>query len=73
MPDRFGRFAQTPDRPGRFYAIPAQRRDELIVRLRRRGMTYAKIGKHVGMSESGVKRALDRIADGGFGQGATRA
>jgi hypothetical protein len=72
MPERYGRFRETPVRHGRYYDMPAQMRDALIVRLRRRGMTYAKIGRHVGMSESGVKRALDRIADGGFGEGMTR-
>lgn len=62
-----------PDRPGRFYAIPPLQRDRMIVQLRRAGWTYKRIGKRVGMSESGVKRACDRIADGGFGEGMTRA
>ena len=61
-------------RPGRFYALPAQERDKLIVQLRQRGWTYKRIGKHpqVGMSESGVKRSIDRILAGGFGQGISR-
>ena len=43
------------DRPGRWYSIPAQDRDRIIVALRRRGWTYAKVG----MSESGgVGRSL---------------
>jgi hypothetical protein len=58
-----------PDRPGRFYDIAAPQRDALIVRLRQRGMTYAQIGRRVGMTESGVRRALERIREGGFGQG----
>ncbi|MGA7050503.1 MAG: helix-turn-helix domain-containing protein [Mycobacterium sp.] len=62
-----------PDRPGRFYAIPPQERDKLIVALRRQGWTHARIGKRVGMSQSGVARALERIAAGGFGEGATRS
>ena len=57
------------DRPGRFYTLNAPDRDEMIVALRRRGWTYAKIGRRVGMSESGVKRALDRIRAGGYGMG----
>ena len=46
-------------------------RDRLIVQLRRRGWTNARIGKRVGMSESGVRRALERIAMGLFGEGMT--
>jgi hypothetical protein len=61
------------DQPGRFYSIPAPERDRMIVDLRRRGWTNARIGKAVGMSESGVRRALERIRMGGFGHGATRA
>jgi hypothetical protein len=60
------------DRPGRWYALPPTVRDTEIVTLRRRGWTYARIGGEVGMSESGVRRALERIRDGGFGQGMTR-
>jgi hypothetical protein len=61
------------DRPGRFYAMPAHVRDEKILRLRRLGWTYKRIGKAVGMSESGVVRAMQRIRDGGFGTGMTRS
>ncbi len=61
------------DRPGRFYAIPAVERDRMIIQMRRAGFTYAQIGKRVGMSESGVRRALQRIRDGRFGEGATRS
>ncbi|WP_280827399.1 hypothetical protein [Mycobacterium sp. OTB74] len=57
------------DQPGRFYALPAPQRDEVIVALRRRGWTHARIGGQVGMSESGVRRALQRIAAGGLGRG----
>jgi hypothetical protein len=57
----------------RLYPMPTQVRDQMIVQLRRRGWTNAKIGKRVGMSESGVRRALERIRMGGFGEGATRA
>lgn len=61
------------DQPGRWYEMPPQVRDAEIVRLRRRGWTDKQIGRAVGMSESGVKRAVDRIRDGGgFGGGATR-
>jgi hypothetical protein len=44
----------------------------MILRLRRAGWTYERIGARVGMSESGVRRALERIRDGGFGEGMTR-
>ena len=64
--------ADMDDRPGRFYAIPALERDRMIMQLRRRGWTYKRIGQRVGMSESGVKRSLDRIRAGGFGEGMTR-
>jgi hypothetical protein len=60
---------QLMDRPGRFYAIPAPERDRQIVQLRQRGWTWAKIGRAVGMDESGARRAFQRIRDGGFGQG----
>ena len=57
----------------RLYDIPAHERDAMIVQLRRRGMTYAAIARRVGMTESGVRRALARICAGGFGQGVTRS
>jgi hypothetical protein len=60
------------DRPGRFYAMPAHVRDERILKLRRLGWTHARIGKAVGMTESGVRRALERIRAGGFGEGNSR-
>jgi DNA-directed RNA polymerase specialized sigma24 family protein len=56
----------------RYYDIPPHVRDERILKLRRLGWTYAKIGRAVGMDESGVRRALERIRERGFGQGATR-
>ena len=62
-----------PDMPGRWYTIPAHERDRMILQLRRAGWTHKRIGQRVGMTESGVKRALDRIRDGGFGEGMTRA
>ena len=61
------------DRPGRFYTLPAHVRDERILKLRKLGWTYKRIGAAVGMDESGVRRALQRIKDGGFGQGMTRS
>jgi DNA-binding NarL/FixJ family response regulator len=60
------------DQPGRWYAIPPQQRDQLILQLRRRGWPHKRIGQRVGMTESGVRRALERIARGGFGEGMTR-
>jgi hypothetical protein len=58
--------------PDRIYAIPAHQRDALIMQLRKRGWTHKNIGKRVGMTESGVRRALERIRAGGFGEGMTR-
>ena len=60
-------------RTGRFYAIPPHERDRMILKLRRAGFTLAQIGKRVGMSESGVQRALQRIREGRFGEGMTRS
>jgi hypothetical protein len=51
---------------------PGPERDRLIVELRSRGWTCKRIGKRVGMSESGVARSLQRIREGGFGRGMTR-
>ena len=65
--------AAVDERPGRWYAIPPQERDRMIVQMRRQGFTYRQIGKRVGMSESGVARAIQRIRLGGFGQGVTRS
>jgi hypothetical protein len=45
----------------------------MILALRKRRWTYKRIGRAVGMSESGVLRALERIRAGGFGEGMTRA
>lgn len=36
-------------------------RAEMIAALRRRGWTYAQIGKRVGLSANGVKYALHRV------------
>jgi len=60
------------DRPGRWYTMPPQKRDAMIVALKRRGWTHKRSGAVVGMTESGVGLALQRIRQGGFGQGMTR-
>lgn len=64
--------AHVTDRPGRFYAMPALQRDETILKLKRAGWSNVRIGRKVGMSESGVRRAITRIRMGGFGEGMTR-
>ena len=56
-------------RQGRCYALPAPDRDALILQLRRRGWTNARIGEVGGMTESGVRRALERIREGRLGEG----
>ncbi|MGB7870315.1 MAG: hypothetical protein WBM01_18905 [Mycobacterium sp.] len=43
-----------PAMPGRWYTLPAQERDRLIIQLRRAGWTYKRIGQRVGMTESGA-------------------
>lgn len=50
--------------------MSAQERDELIMTLRRRGVTLARIGRQVGMSKSGVARAIERMALGRPGRDA---
>ena len=47
-------------------------RDELIVRLRRAGHTFRAIANYVGISEKGVRYALERIAQGRVGEGRDR-
>ena len=44
--------------------VPAAERDRIIVELRRRGWTYARIGKAIGMSANGVSASLVRIREG---------
>jgi hypothetical protein len=44
-------------------------RDALILRLRRQGSTYKRIGRVVGMSPTSVGHALQRIAEGRPGRG----
>jgi IS30 family transposase len=44
--------------------MTAPERDERILELRKRGLSYAKIGKQVGMSANGVMESLRRMAEG---------
>jgi SOS response regulatory protein OraA/RecX len=44
--------------------MSAAEKDKLILALRRKGYTYAQIGKSVGMSKNGVRYALIRAAQG---------
>jgi IS30 family transposase len=54
-----------------YYDDPSQltpyHRDQMIVELRKRGLTYRAIGKQVGMDGSAVYRALQRLQAGGPG------
>jgi lambda repressor-like predicted transcriptional regulator len=52
-----------PDRRRQPRTMPDHVRAEVIADLRRRGWTYAKIGKKVGLSANGVKYALHRVTD----------
>jgi len=44
--------------------LPAAERDRLIAEMRRKGWTYKCIAKHTGMSISGVRSSLVRMAQG---------
>jgi len=44
--------------------LPAAERDRIILELRSRGWTYARIGRASGMSVSGVRSSLVRIYQG---------
>ena len=52
------------ERRGRYYSIPAPDRDAMIIQLKRRGWTNVRIGRRVGMSESGVRRAVEAHQSG---------
>ena len=60
-PDRMGR--RGGDDLGRIQ-IPAAERDRVIYDLRSRGYTYARIARATGMSVSGVRSSLVRMAQG---------
>lgn len=53
------------DRTRQPKAMPDDQRVALIVALRKRGWTYAKIGQRVGLSANGVKYALHRVTQPG--------
>jgi hypothetical protein len=42
-------------------------RDELIIKLRQKGLSYRRIGRAVGMSANGVMHAWRRLQAGGVG------
>jgi lambda repressor-like predicted transcriptional regulator len=48
----------------RLYDLPTEERDRIIADLRAKGWTLQQIGHRVGMSRSGVSRALDRLENG---------
>ena len=61
---------RSDERPrGRDYwsGMTAAQRDEVIVRMRRKGYTLRKIATALKMSTSGVSDALQRIAEGRSG------
>jgi hypothetical protein len=47
-----------------YIPIPPDQRDELILTLRRRGASLKRIAQAVGMTPSGVRSSLIRIAEG---------
>jgi DNA-binding NarL/FixJ family response regulator len=59
------RHFRPPDVP----EMNSDTRDALILKLRRQGWTYKRIGAAVGMSEGSVGHALQRIAEGRPGRG----
>jgi len=48
----------------RCYQLGSVERDKTIAKLRRRGWPLQRIGDTVGMSASGVNRALERMSAG---------
>jgi lambda repressor-like predicted transcriptional regulator len=54
-----------PDRRRQPKTMNDDVRVELIMALRRRGWTYARIGQRVGLSANGVKYALHRVTQPG--------
>ena len=44
--------------------VSASERDRIIVELRRKGWTYKRIARAVGMSPNGVSASLTRIREG---------
>jgi hypothetical protein len=48
----------------RLYSMSAAERDRLIATLRAKGWTLTKIAARVGMTHSGVIRALERMERG---------
>jgi transcriptional regulator len=56
-------------RTGYYYDdMVAPKRDALIVRLRRKGWSQAKIARRLGHTQQGVSKALQRIAEGRLGR-----
>ena len=51
----------------RMYKLAANRRDSLILELYAKGWSFRQIARRVGMSASGVCRALERIDRGAPG------
>jgi hypothetical protein len=66
------RFVARGSRPKVSYyddtGLTPWQRDQRIVELRKRGLTYRQIAPRVGMSAGGVLRALRRIGEGRQGR-----
>lgn len=54
-----------PDRRRQPKTMNDDERVKVIMALRRRGWTYARIGKRVGLSANGVKYTLHRVTQPG--------
>jgi DNA-binding CsgD family transcriptional regulator len=48
--------------------LTAMQKDELIVKLRRQGLSQAKIGKRLGLTQQGISKAIRRISEGRLGR-----
>lgn len=57
--------AAMPDRRRQPKTMNDETRAQVIMSLRRRGWTYAQIGKRVGLSANGTKYALMRVTNPG--------
>lgn len=51
----------------RVYSMSARQRDQMITELYEKGYSLRAIARKVGMSASGVCRALERVQRGGTG------
>ena len=69
MQGKYEHNARMSERKGRFYALTADERDRQICDLKNKGWNNVRIAKRIGLTEGGVRAAIIRIREGGYGQG----